>query len=135
MTRPRGIVFITTPVLPFESRLWRYLRIQYNPVHISVHSQGYWQRLFARANLRYVGHQRHIIRRRTELSRCDSAQQHWALRLLQTRFGRIGVRLGQGLTELTSGSMVFRKGHVASSNGGRPNVQPCQVRGRGKDGP
>ena len=109
VTRQGGIVFITTPVLPFESRLWRYLRIQYNPVHISVHSQGYWRRLFAHADLRYIADQRHIIRKRTQLSARNSSQQHWVLRLLQTKFDSVGARLAQMLTDFAAGSMVFRK--------------------------
>jgi len=127
VTRQGGIVFITTPVLPFESHLWRYLRIQYNPVHISVHSQGYWRRLFSRADLRYIADQRHIIRKRTQLSARNSPQQHWVLRLLQTKFDSVGVRLAQVLTEFAAGSMVFRKeqndGRGYSSHKGKEKLK------------
>ena len=110
-----GIVCMTSPALPFESSLWRTFRIQSNPQHINVHSRGFWVKFFEKHGFRYSGELRDFIREASALVTPDSAPlEHWGLRLVRTRLGKIGERIGVELKCFVHAALLFQncKGRV-----------------------
>jgi SAM-dependent methyltransferase len=105
-----GVALVTTPVLWFESSLWRLLRIQNNSLHINVHSASFWIRAFKAKGLTYLGDldQELIVPRNRHLPR-DQVTQHWAIRLLRTKLGSPGNWLGIQLANSSAKAFVFGK--------------------------
>lgn len=104
-----GIVFITTPVPPFESSLWRTLKIQYNPQHINIHSKRFWVEFFENHGFKYAGELRNFIREaETSIIPANFSLQHWAIRLLRTRLGKIGERIGIEIKCFIKATLLFQ---------------------------
>jgi 2-polyprenyl-3-methyl-5-hydroxy-6-metoxy-1,4-benzoquinol methylase len=104
-----GTAFITTPILPFESGLWRTMGIQSQPLHINVHSKRYWTKLFITYKLETIGELPEIIKKRTALAASNHPQQHWVIKLIRTRFGALGERAGQNLSSFVAGAFLLQK--------------------------
>lgn len=104
-----GIIFVTTPVLPFESSLWRTFRIQSNPLHINVHSKRFWVQFFGKHGFNYSGELRNFIREvNTSLLPTNAPLQHWLLRLIRTRLGKIGQRISVELECSVHAALLFQ---------------------------
>ncbi len=117
VVKDNGFVFMTTPVLPFETRLWRALGIQSDPLHINVHSKRFWVRSFDKHGFTCTSDLRSYIRQvNTSIVPADCPVQHWALRLLGTRLGKLGKKARIKLKCLIHAALLFqnRKGGIGS---------------------
>ncbi len=108
VVRDDGFVFITTPALPFETRLWRTLGIQSNPLHINVHSKRFWVQFFGKHGFGYYGHLDSFIREANAFVPADTPMQHWVLRTLRTRLGTMGERASMELKRLIHSALLFQ---------------------------
>jgi SAM-dependent methyltransferase len=106
--RDDGFVFITTPALPFETSLWRTLGIQSNPQHINVHSKRFWVQFFGRHGFGYCAELHSFIREAGTLVPADAPLQHWALRMVRTKLGRVGERADMALKRLVHSALLFQ---------------------------
>lgn len=109
ITRSGAVVFITTPALPFESPIWHKLKLQYEPLHISVHSRGFWRKAFQARGFCLIRERPDIIRERTRLSPRESRQQHWAIQFVRRSFPAGASFLGEALTSFATASLGFRR--------------------------
>jgi 2-polyprenyl-3-methyl-5-hydroxy-6-metoxy-1,4-benzoquinol methylase len=117
VVKDAGFVFVTTPALPFETRLWRTLGIQSNPLHINVHSKRFWVRSFEKHGFAYTGELRSFIREaNTSIIPADGPLQHWALRLVGTKLGKLGKIARIELKCLVHAALLFqnRQGRTGS---------------------
>ena len=104
---------MTTPAIPFESKLWRALGIQSDPLHINVHSKRFWVRFFYKHGFAYTSELRGFIREaNTSIIPADGRLQHWALRLVGTKLGKLGKKARIELKCLVHAALLFqnRKG-------------------------
>jgi ubiquinone/menaquinone biosynthesis C-methylase UbiE len=117
VVKDNGFVFMTSPALPFETRLWRALGIQSNPLHINVHSKRFWVRSFDRHGFTCTGELLSYIRQtNTSIVPADYPLQHWALRLVGTRLGKLGKKARIELKCLIHAALLFQnhKDDIAS---------------------
>jgi SAM-dependent methyltransferase len=103
-----GFVFVTTPTLPFETRLWSTLGIQSNPQHINVHSKRFWVQFFGEHGFGYCGELHGFLREANTFVPADAPLQHWVLRTVRTKLGRIGERTNMALKHLVHGALLFQ---------------------------
>ena len=108
VVRDDGFVFVTTPAIPFEKKLWRTLGIQSNPMHINVHSKRFWVKFFGKHCFGYYGELRSFIRESNTFVPADAPLQHWVLRTVRTKLGRIGERVNMKLKCLVHAALLFQ---------------------------
>jgi len=80
--RRGGILVIVVPISPFGwTKLWKILRLQTQPDHVSLHSKRFWINIFGRHGFTLIGDLREIV--------MTAPTSFWVGRLL-LRLGRPG---------------------------------------------
>lgn len=104
--KPGGIVFVTTPTPPFDTRLWRTLRIQRDPTHINVHSRNYWIKAFQTEahGFKYLGSLPEIAKQAAP----PNPSLFWPAGILM-KLGPLGKWVWDKLGLEIRGTFLFRK--------------------------
>jgi len=62
--KANGIVCVVVPVSPFGlTKLWRALKLQTDPTHLSMHSKTFWVKMFRKEGFRMIGDLQDIVKK------------------------------------------------------------------------
>lgn len=99
--RKGGVVFCVTTIPPFGmTKLYRILRLQREPTHVSLHSRSFWIKIFEENGFKLIGNLDKLLLKDPPL---------YPLGRLLIKFGPIGKQLWLKTATVIRASFLFKK--------------------------
>ena len=96
-----GTVFIVTTISPLGlTKLWRILRLQKEPTHISLHARSFWEKTFEKLGFQFVSDFDELLKK-------DPPSYSWGKLLM--KLGPIGKVVWLRIVGYIRGSFLFKR--------------------------